>query len=150
MNGRGQGRCTRPKFPFRVRVNVGRSFGLLQNNHKVPHPDPSTTAPWWMQVTSWPFACVCSAVVSSPQADTCGSNRPLCSISVSLSIHDVSPSYPPPSHQPCRRLHSFSCFHCCLFYSVFFFLMRLIPCSRFPISLAANFFGWFHCFFPTI
>lgn len=47
-------------------------------------------APWWMQVTSWPLACVRRAAVSSPQADTCGCNRPLRSISMSPSIHDVS------------------------------------------------------------
>lgn len=68
-------------------------------------------------------------------------------LSACLSPSTTSPALsPPPSHQPCRRSHSPTCSHCCLFYSAF--LTRHISCSRFPISLAANFFGLFYCFFP--
>lgn len=43
----------------------------------------------------------------------------------------LSMCLPPPSHQPCRRSHSSTCFHCCLFYSDFFFKRGTFPVPDF-------------------
>lgn len=72
-------------------------------------------------------------------------------LSACLSPSTTSPALsPPPSHQPCRRSHSSSCFHCCLFYSAFIFFNKAHCLFQISNISRCQLLWMVSLFFPTI